>query len=97
VKTNFFVAAMITVTYAPPAVADFYVIENQATHKCTIVSQNYKPMPDMTERVVGNSVYNNRQEAEVAMRTDKACSSTPMGGGIATPNAGGGNPPRPYR
>ena len=97
-KTKLLVAAAITVTFSGPALADFsyYVIEDQSTHKCTIVSQNGQPMPSMTETVVGGSGYNSQQEAEVAMRTAKDCAGTPMGGGsgMMTPNPSG---PRPYR
>ena len=95
-KTKLLVAAAITTTFAGSALADFYVIEDQSTHKCTIVSQNGQPMPSMTETVVGGSGYNSQQEAEVAMRTAKDCASTPMGSGssITTPNPSG---PRPYR
>jgi hypothetical protein len=100
-KTKLLVAAAITVTFAGSALADFYVIEDQTTHKCTIVSQPQKPMPSMTEVIVGDSVYNSQQEAEVAMRTDKTCANTPMGSGstTTTPNPRGpsATPPRPYR
>ena len=99
-KTKFLVAAAITVTFAGSALADFYVIEDQTTHKCTIVSQPQKPMPSMTEVIVGDSVYNSQQEAEVAMRTAQTCAATPMGSGSSTttPNPRGpATPPRPYR
>ena len=100
-KTKLLVAAAITVTFAGSALADFYVIEDQTTHKCTIVSQPQKPMPSMTEVIVGDSVYNSQQEAEVAMRTDKTCAATPMGSSSSTttPNPRGpsATPPRPYR
>src|SRR3974390_3037856 len=42
-KTKLLVAAAITVTFAGSALADFYVVENQTTHKCTIVSHNQRP------------------------------------------------------
>lgn len=75
-------AAAIAVTYAGSAVADFYVVENQSTHKCTIVTQ--EPMPGTLDTVVGDGVYKSRQEAEVAMWTAKACSNTPMGSGSSS-------------
>ena len=94
-KTKLLVVAATTVTFAGSALADFYVIEDQTTHKCTILSQNYKPMPDMTQTIVGDSVYNTQQEAEVAMRADRACANTPMGSG--SPNPGSATPSRRYR
>jgi hypothetical protein len=100
-KTKLLVAAAITVTFAGSALADFYVVEDQTTHKCTIVSQNQQPMPSMTETVVGDSGYNTQQEAEVAMRTAKDCSNTPMGSGSSTttpsPSGPSATQRRPYR
>jgi hypothetical protein len=56
-KTTFVVVVAITVTLAGSALADSYVIENQITHKCSIVSQNDKPMPNMNERIVRYGLY----------------------------------------
>ena len=99
-KTKLLVAAAIAVTFTGSALADFYVMEDQTTHKCSIVSQNQQPMPSMTETIVGGSGYNSQQEAEVAMRTAQTCAATPMGSGSSTttPNPRGpATPPRPYR
>jgi hypothetical protein len=88
-KAQLLLAAAITVLMAGSAHADFYVVEDQSTHKCTIVNQ--EPMPGTMNRTVGDDGYRSRQEAENVMRTALACANTPMGGGpSSTPNTTNG-------
>ena len=90
-KTKLSLAAAITVTLVGSAYADFYVVENQSTHKCTVVVQ--QPMPGMIDMLVGDGGYKSQQEAEVAMRTAFACSNTPIGSGSAATTSGPANRP----
>jgi hypothetical protein len=76
-KAPFLTAAAITVVMAGSAHADYYVVENQSTHKCTVVNQ--EPMSGMIDTLVGNEGYRSQQEAETAMRSALACANTPMG------------------
>ncbi len=80
-KAKLLLAAAMTVAFAGSAFADFYVVENPTTHKCSIVSQ--KPTTT-TETVVGNTVYKTREEAESGMKTVKVCSDTTTGSGSTT-------------
>jgi hypothetical protein len=89
-KAKLLVTAVITVTLASPAWADFYVLENQSTHQCTVASR--QPMPGTIDTVVGDGGYNSQQEAEAAMRSALACSNTPMGNGSTKATSG---PPGP--
>ena len=52
--------------------AEFYIVQDASTKKCTIVDK--KPTVTTTT-VVGDGVYKTRTEAETAMKTVKVCTS----------------------
>jgi hypothetical protein len=62
-------AALVT-----PALAanEFYVVQDTATNKCSVVEQ--KPTAT-TIKLVGTTVYKTQSEAEIGMRADKLCAS----------------------
>jgi hypothetical protein len=74
-------SAVMIVAFGGTAMADFYVVQNPTTHKCSIVSQ--KPT-STTETVVGNTIYKTRTKAEQGMKTVKVCSDTTTGSGGST-------------
>lgn len=78
-KAQLLLAAAITIALGRSAYADFYVVEDQSTHRCTII--NEEPRPGTMNRTVGDDSYKSQQEAENAMRSALACANTPMGGG----------------
>jgi hypothetical protein len=67
--------AFALVALASPALAqEFYVVQDTATKKCTIVDKK----PTVTSMTVVNpagTVYKTRAEAETGMKTVKVCSS----------------------
>jgi len=67
-------AALVTAFAAPALAEEFYVVQDTATKKCTIVDK--KPTV-ATETVVSPSgtVYKTRAEAETGMKSVKVCSS----------------------
>ena len=74
-KSRLIVAAALITAFATPALAEeFYVVQDTATKKCTIVDK--KPTV-ATETVVSPSgtIYKTRAEAEAGMKTVKVCSS----------------------
>jgi hypothetical protein len=74
-KARLITAAALVVAFAAPALAEeFYVVQDTATKKCTIVDK--KPTV-ATETVVSPSgtVYKTRAEAEAGMKTVKVCTS----------------------
>jgi hypothetical protein len=75
---RFLLTGALIAAFAGTAMADFYVVENPTTRKCSIVSE--KPTTT-TETVVGNTVYKTREEAEAGMKTIKVCSDTTTGSG----------------
>ena len=82
-RTKLLIAATAFVAFATPALADFYIVQDTATKRCTIVEQ--RPTTQ-TSVIVGNGqVYTSRTEAEGAMRTVKVCESSGTVGGPAVP------------
>ncbi len=55
---------------ATPALADFYVVQDTSTKRCTIVEQ--KPTTTTTV-VVGGGTFTSRTEAETAMKKVTTC------------------------
>lgn len=67
-------AAALVVAFAAPAMADWYVVQDSATKKCTIVEQ--KPTSTTTTVVSpAGVVYKTRTEAEAGMKTVKVCTN----------------------
>ncbi len=75
-KAKLFFAAAITASLVAPALAadEFYVVQDTATKKCTIVDK--KPTEsNMTVVSPSGTVYKTRTEAETEMKSIKVCSS----------------------
>lgn len=58
--------------YAQMATAEYYVVQDTSTKKCTIVDK--KPTTSTTV-VVGDGVFKTKTEAETGMKSIKVCSS----------------------
>jgi hypothetical protein len=63
------------VVLASPALAqEFYIVQDTATRKCTIVDK--KPtVTSMTVVSPAGTIYKSRSEAETGMKTVKVCTS----------------------
>ena len=63
-------AALVT-----PALAadEFYVVQDTATNKCSIVEQ--KPT-SATMKLIGTTVYTTQAEAEAGMKAEKVCAAS---------------------
>jgi hypothetical protein len=68
------IAAAVLVAFVTPALAaEFYVVQDVKTKKCTVVDK--KPVTT-TETVVGDgAVYKTREEAMTGMKSVKVCTS----------------------
>jgi hypothetical protein len=75
-------ALICSVLLATPALADFYVVQDASTKRCTIVEE--KPTSTTTVVVGGGSVYTSRTEAEGAMKSIEVCSSGTTTGSTTT-------------
>ena len=67
-----YVLAAGLLAFATPAFADFFIVQDTATRKCTITESR----PTVaTMKVVGpdGTIYKTREEATTAMKTVKVC------------------------
>jgi len=67
--------------FATPALADFYVVQDTSTKRCSIVEQ--RPTTQTSVIVGDGKVYTSRTEAEGALKTVKVCDSGGTVGGPA--------------
>jgi hypothetical protein len=65
-------AVSFTFAAAQAQTTEFYVVQDSATKKCTIVDK--KPTTTTTV-VVGDGVFKTRTEAETAMKSVKICTN----------------------
>jgi hypothetical protein len=68
-----FGALLITAFVTPALAAEFYVVQDVKTKKCTIVDK--KPTTTTEVSVLGSTVYKTRTEAESGMKTVKVCTT----------------------
>jgi hypothetical protein len=73
-------ATALFVAFAAPSFAqtvstEFYVVQNTATKKCTIVDKKPETTTTTTTTVVGDTTYKTRSEAETGMKTVKVCTN----------------------
>src|SRR3954454_22845017 len=66
---------------ATPALADFYIVQDSSTKRCSIVEQ--RPTTQTSVVVGDGKVYTSRTEAEGAIKTVKICDSGGTTGGPA--------------
>ena len=67
-------ASLLVALASPALAAEFYIVQDTATKKCTIVDQ--KPtVSTMTVVSPSGTVYKTRAEAETGMKTVKVCTS----------------------
>lgn len=81
-------AAALAAVAVPAQAAEFYVVQDAATKKCTIVEQ--KPADDATV-VLGEKgkAYATRTEAETATKTVQLCTAGVAGTGTTTTTGSG--------
>jgi hypothetical protein len=69
------IASVAIAAFATPALADFFIVQDTATKKCTIVDK--KPTVTTTTVVGGDGkVYKTKVEAENSMKSEKVCTET---------------------
>jgi hypothetical protein len=82
-RIKLLVAAAGLVAFATPSLAaDYYIVQDTTTKRCTIVEQ--RPTTQTTT-IVGGTTYTTRTEAEGAMKTVKVCESGGTVGGPVPP------------
>ena len=63
-------AAALAATCATPALADYYIVQEPTTKRCTVVEQRPGPGAGL---VIGDRGFGVRLEAENQMRTTEVC------------------------
>ena len=81
-RIKLIVAAGIA-AFATPALADFYIVQDTGTKRCTIVEQ--RPTTQTSVIVGGDRAFTSRTEAENTMKTTKVCESGGTVGGPTVP------------
>ena len=86
-RIRLLVAAVGLAAFATPSLAaEFYIVQDTGTKRCTIVEQ--RPAGQTTVVVGPGTTYTTRSEAEGAMKTVKVCESGGTVGGPVAPPAG---------
>ena len=80
-RSRMLVVAAGLAVFATPALADFYIVQDSGTKRCSIVEQ--RPTTQTSVIVGDGRVYTSRTEAEGALRTVKVCESGGTVGGPA--------------
>lgn len=83
-RIRLLIAAAGLAAFATPSLAaEFFIVQDTTTKRCTIVEQ--RPTTQTTV-VVGGHAYTTRQEAEGAMKTVKVCEGGgTVGGPVPAP------------
>jgi hypothetical protein len=79
----FVAAAGFAALSTPSLAAEFYIVQDSPTKRCTIVE--HRPTSQTTVVVEGGRTFTTRQEAEGAMKTVKVCESGGTVGGPVPP------------
>ncbi len=84
-RMKLLIAAAGFAAFATPSLAaEFYIVQDTTTKRCTIVEQ--KPTSQTTVVAGGGRTYTTRQEAEGDMKTVKVCESGgTVGGPVPVP------------
>jgi hypothetical protein len=73
-KTKLVAGSILLAAFATPALAaEYYVVQDTATKKCTIVDK--KPTVTTSVVVGDGKVFTTREEAETGMKTVKVCTT----------------------
>jgi hypothetical protein len=75
-NTRIVLACVLATAIASPALADFYIVQNNKTHKCS-VAKNKPSEKSKTVVLVGDTGYKTKAEATTAMGTADACKANP--------------------
>jgi hypothetical protein len=75
-KTKIVVACLLAVGLASPAFADFYVVQNNKSHKCTVAKAKPSEKSKTVVLVGDGTAFKTKKEATTAMGTIAACKPT---------------------
>jgi hypothetical protein len=70
-KMKLLIGGLVLVGLSTPVLADYYVVQDVKTKKCTIVDQ--RPTTTTTVTQVGPLAFKTREEADAGMKKEKVC------------------------
>jgi len=73
-------AVTLCAAFATPAFADYYIVQEPTTKRCTIVQE--RPANPGLGVVIGGVGFGVRTEAESRMKTTEVCSESTSGGAV---------------
>ena len=72
-KTKIVLACVLAVGLASPALADYYVVQNNKSHKCTVAKTKPSEKSKTVVLVGDGTAYKTKAEATTAMGTMDSC------------------------
>jgi hypothetical protein len=76
-KTRIVLACALAVGLASPALADYFVVQNSKTNKCTVAAAKPSEKSKTVVLVGDGTAYKTKAEATTAMGTMDACKAKP--------------------
>ena len=75
-KIKVVLASVLAIGLATPALADYYVVQNSKTHKCSVAKSKPSEKSKTVSLVGDGTAYKTKAEATTAMGTMDACKSS---------------------
>jgi hypothetical protein len=72
-KAKIALAAISSIAFATPVLADFYVVQDASTKKCTVVTE--KPKTSTSVKILGTTVFKTESEAGDYVKKTKVCTT----------------------
>jgi hypothetical protein len=72
-KLSYVFTAGLLFCLTTPALADFYVVQDTGTKKCTVVTE--KPKTTSSVTVLGTTVFKTQSDADAYVKKTKVCTS----------------------
>jgi len=70
---KFALAAILSIAVATPVLADYYVVQDATTKKCTVVTE--KPKSTASVKILGTTVFKTESEAGDYVKKTKVCTT----------------------
>ena len=76
-KSKILFACLLAVGVASPAWADYFIVQNNKTHKCSLAKTKPSESSKTVALVGDGTAYKTKSEATTAMGTMDACKANP--------------------
>jgi hypothetical protein len=72
-RATYALAGSLILGFATPVLADYYVVQDSTTKKCTVVTE--KPKTSTSVKVLGTTIFKTESEAGDYVKKTKVCTS----------------------